>query len=309
MSTFTPSHVRYIKLGQKDAWAVASLDGGTLQMGHAAIPHELCQRGAWAEVTAGFEAAGLGGAKTSFTRELRDFYTLGPECLWVTFARGYLWWAFAEPDVTWLGGDGIGHGYRQRKVLGAWSNMDLTGHPLRFNELSSRLTKVAAYRQTICEVSEIDHLLRRLRGEEAPVLAMASRAKAQMLLAAEKMIADLHWADFETMVDLIFARNGWQRVSELGGRQKDLDLEVYEPVIGCRGFVQVKSQANQAVLDQNLERYEAGGGFDHMFFVCHSPKGDLKAPDRPDVHVWVRERLADMALKAGLYDWLLQRSS
>jgi hypothetical protein len=123
------------------------------------------------------------------------------------------------------------------------------------------------------------------------------------------MIADLHWADFETMVDLIFARNGWQRVSGLGGRQKDLDLEVYEPVIGCRGFVQVKSQANQAVLDQNLERYEAGGGFDHMFFICHSPKGDLKAPDRPDVHVWVRERLADMALRAGLYDWLLQRSS
>lgn len=309
MDQFAPAYVRYIKLGQKDAWAAASLDGGTLQMGHAVIPHERCQQGAWEEVASRFEAAGLGGTKTSFTRELRDFYTLGSDCLWITFARGHLWWAFAEPEVTWLGGDGTGQGYRQRKVIGAWSNMDLLGRPLRFNELSTRLTKVSAYRQTVCEVSEVEHLLRRLRGEEAPVLAMARTAKTQLLLAAEKMIADLHWADFEKMVDLIFARNGWQRVSALGGRQKDLDLEVYEPVIGARGFVQVKSQANQAVLDQNLERYETSGSFDHMFFVCHSPKGELKAPDRPDVHLWVRERLADMAIKAGLYDWLLQRSA
>jgi hypothetical protein len=176
-------------------------------------------------------------------------------------------------------------------------------------ELSTRLTKVAAYRQTVCEVSEAEHLLRCIRGEETPVLAMARTAKAQMLLAAEKMIADLHWSDFEKMVDLIFARNGWQRVSELGGRQKDPDLEIYEPVIGFRGFVRVKSQATKAVLDQNLESYEAGEGFDHMFFVCHSPKGELKAPDRPDVHLWVRERLADMAIQAGLYDWLIQHSA
>ena len=31
------------------------------------------------------------------------------------------------------------------------------------------------------------------------------------------MIAELHWADFEIMVDLIFARGGWQRTSVLGG--------------------------------------------------------------------------------------------
>lgn len=180
---------------------------------------------------------------------------------------------------------------------------------MRFDELSTRLTKVAAYRQTVCAVSEGDYLLRRIRGEEEPVVAMARAAKAQMVQAAEKMIAHLHWADFEAMVDLIFTRNGWQRASELGGAKKDLDLEVYEPVIGARGFVQVKSQANQAVLDDYLERYETGGGFDHMFFVCHSPKGELKAPDRPNVHVWVREQLADMAIKAGLYDWLLQRAA
>lgn len=35
-------------------------------------------------------------------REVKDFYTLGSDCLWITFADGSLWWAFAWPEVTML---------------------------------------------------------------------------------------------------------------------------------------------------------------------------------------------------------------
>lgn len=42
-----------------------------------------------------------GKAKDSM-REVQDFYTLDPECLWITFADGYLWWGFAAPEVTML---------------------------------------------------------------------------------------------------------------------------------------------------------------------------------------------------------------
>jgi hypothetical protein len=130
-----------------------------------------------------------------------------------------------------------------------------------------------------------------------------------MIEAAQEMISGLHWADFEDMVDLIFARTGWQRTSELGGTQKDIDLAILEPATGARGFVQVKSRATQAVLDDYLERYETGGGFNHLFFICHSPRGELRADGREDVHIWARERLADMAIRSGLYDWLLVRSA
>jgi hypothetical protein len=307
MVAFTPREVRYIKLGKKDAW-VSALDGATLEIAHSIIPHELCLRRAWDEIATRFAAAGFSKTKTAFTRELRDFYMLGPEYLWITFARGYLWWAFAEPEVIWLGGDGSRHGFRQRKVIGAWSNADLNGRPLRFNELSSRLTKVSTYGQTICKVRESEHLLRCIRGEESPLLAVARTAKTQMLRAAEEMIAGLHWKDFEKMIDLIFSRSGWQRVSELGGNQKRIDFEMYHPATDARGFVQVKSQATQAALDECIEYYEAAG-FDYMFFACHSPKGKFEASNQPGVHVLVRERLADMALKAGLYDWLMQRTT
>ena len=310
MGKFAPTSVRYIKLGQKNAWAEACVRGGTLQMAHAVVPHRLCQRSAWEQVTARFLAAGYDERKApDLMRELRDFYSLGPDCLWITFAEGFVWWAFSETPVGWLGGTGADHGCRQRKIIGAWSNKDLKGRLLRSSELSSRLTKVTGYRQTLCSIAESEDLIRRIRGDNAPSIAVARAAKEKIIQAAEKMIAGLDWKDFETMVDLIFARNGWQRVSPLGGKQKYGDLDVYQPLIDARGVVQVKSQANQRTLDKWLKYYKAGEAFDHLFFACHSPKGDLKAPGQPHIHIWVRERLADIAVQSGLYDWLLQRSA
>ena len=45
------------------------------------------------------------------------------------------------------------------------------------------------------------------------------------------------------MVDLIFARNGWQRVTDVGGSQKDIDLILMQPTTGEKAFVQVESRA------------------------------------------------------------------
>jgi hypothetical protein len=53
--------------------------------------------------------------------------------------------------------------------------------------------------------------------------------RAAMIAVAEVMIAGLRCADFETLVDLIFARSGWQRISRLGGSQKGFDLIVRSP--------------------------------------------------------------------------------
>lgn len=68
----------------------------------------------------------------------------------------------------------------------------------------------------------IDEVVARIRGvgnleeghaiafqETMPILATATSARASMLSSASEMIAALHWADFEIMVDLIFARGGW----------------------------------------------------------------------------------------------------
>src|ERR1700722_18504517 len=101
-------------------------------------------------------------------REIVDFYRLGSDCLWITFAKDHLWWTFAGPKVVWLG-LGKGHGERLRKSIGGWRNTDTNGKPLKTNTLNTKLTKVANYRRTICAVDAQEYLLRRINGLEGPL--------------------------------------------------------------------------------------------------------------------------------------------
>jgi hypothetical protein len=303
----SPTTVRYIKLGAGGSFARSSLDQGELQLGYHEVPHDLCAAGDWDGVLTYF--AGIrrtaGKAKDSM-REVQDFYTLGSDCLWITFADGLLWWGFAEAGVTWLGTDHNRSASRTRRMIGGWRSTDILGEPLRMNDLTTRLSQVANYRGTICAVRASDYLLRKINAEEEPVVAVATSARAAMLTSARQMIAELHWADFEIMVDLIFARGGWQRTSVLGGTMADIDLLIEQPTIGEVASVQVKSRASQPVLDEHIS-YFASSGLIRTFFVCHSPDGSLSTGGATGVHLWTGEHLADVAVKSGLFEWLMDR--
>ncbi len=310
MNPINPKEFRYIKLGRGGSWAQPAFERGELHFGYRTVPHDLCLRGDWDAVVRSLteEGRSLGKARDA-AREIRDFYTLGSDCLWITFADGHLWWAFAEPEVTWLGVEEDGQGARMRKTVDGWHKVNIQGEPLRIDDLSTRLTQVAAYRQTVCRVKASDYLLRRINAIEEPVVARAREARAAMIAVATEMISGLHWADFETLVDLIFARTGWQRISRVGGTQADTDLVLEQPTTGETAFVQVKSKAGQAVLDDYIGRFRRSGTYDRMFFVCHSPAGTLSVDDTAGVHIWAGDRLADASVKAGLFDWLVERAA
>jgi hypothetical protein len=107
--------------------------------------------------------------------------------------------------VIWLG-EGEDHGARMRRTLRPWRNTDLKGRVLASEGLSTRLTKVAAYRQTLCAVEAADYLRRKLSGEEEPLVLQAVAARQAALEAASSLITALHWADVETLIDLLLAR-------------------------------------------------------------------------------------------------------
>ena len=90
-----------------------------------------------------------------------------------------------------------------------------------------------------------------------------------------RMIRQLDWRDFETLIDLIFARGGWQRSSVLGKDQADVDLILTQPTIGETAWVQIKSKTSQAELDDYLGRFRRDGSCHRFFFVCHSAAGAL----------------------------------
>jgi hypothetical protein len=306
----TASAVRYIKLGRGGSWETISLERGELHFGHGTIPHEMALAGEREQIKHHCISQGRDArAAAEDAREILEFYHLGADCLWITFARDHLWWTFARPDVQWLGGGGD-HGQRMRKTIGGWRNADIDGIPIRIDSLSTKLTKVAAYRRTVCAVEAEEYLLRRINGVVEPLVAKANQARDALLDIVTDAIASLHWADFETMVDLIFAGSGWHRASAIGGNQKLVDMILEQPTTRERGAVQVKTSAGQRQLDEFINLIDEAGTFDRLFFVCHSPKGNLVAPiDRRDVHVWVGRELATTSLRLGLADWIIEKVS
>ena len=301
--------IRYIKLGKGGIWAKWALDAGEIPFGYPGVGHEICQQGDWEAIAERLVELGRKSKQsvTSGVREVKEFYTLGEGTLWVTFEFGALWWAYANTDIKLYPIEEDGP-TRYRKTVDGWHREDIEGTPLLVEHLSTSLTQLAVYRGTICRVANVDYLLRRIKAEPEPIIVKAKLAREQMVSLAAEMITNLHWADFEVLVDLIFSRNGWQRTSGLGGTLKDVDLALENASTGERAFAQVKSKASQAVLEDYIERFHRYEQYQRMFFVCHTPIGISVDSASPNIHIWTNETLANAAIKAALFDWLVERS-
>ena len=91
---------------------------------------------------------------------------------------------------------------------------------------------------------------------------------------------------------------------------KNNDLIVEQPATGERASVQVKSRADQRVLDGCVAAFEESALSSRFFFVCHSPRGSLTAPEtRRPIHLWDLAGLADMSVANGMTDWLINRAA
>ncbi|MEZ5656105.1 MAG: hypothetical protein R3E04_09500 [Sphingobium sp.] len=305
-----PSAIRFIRLGQGGCWAREAFEAGIIPFKYRNVSHGPCMAGDWDTVRREIAASGRKpGAIGGDIRELQDFYDSDDQCLWVTFAEGHLWWTFGEGSVLPVNDPGDDRPARMRRTLDGWHCQDVKGTPLRLQSLSSALTKVGGFRRTTCPIDQRDYLLRKVRGEEEPLVLEARELGMKLDDLAVRMIAQLDWRDFEIMVDLIFARGGWQRQSAVGDGEVDHDLYLVSPITSETAFVQVKSSATQRVLNDYCRRF-AQSGADRFFFICHSPKDALVLPDEAlmsDAGLWIGLDLARKALSAGLFNWLVDR--
>ncbi len=126
MNPIIPEKFRYINLGRGGCWVQPAFERSELHFGYSTVSHDLCLQGDWDAVVQTLIEGGrnLRTARDG-AREIRDFYTLGSDCLWITFADGHLWWAFAEPEVTWLGVEEDGQGARMRRTVDGWHEVDI----------------------------------------------------------------------------------------------------------------------------------------------------------------------------------------
>lgn len=86
--------------------------------------------------------------------------------------------AFAHPEVGFRSKTAdAGAAYAFRRVIGRWQKSDFAGRPLAIADLSTALTRTAAYQQTICSVDAEAYLKRTITGMRTPRLSPLKRCR------------------------------------------------------------------------------------------------------------------------------------
>lgn len=299
--------IRFIKLGHSGNWEKSCIeDDHTVRLGYKSPYHIDCLNGDWAPVREYWleKRGGDQGTATRDINQIKDFYEFSDTDIWITFYKRKMYWCHAHKDVHQLE-----DGTRVRNVIGTWSCQDKNGFPLTIENIDGRITKVQGFRGTICEVKLPDYLLRKINGEVQPEVEDAKNSLQSLKIAIENLIKGLWWNDFELLVDLIFSKSGWQRISVLGKTEKDIDLDVFSPVTQKRAFVQVKSSTSVVQIKEYYELFCQYEQYDEMYFVFHSSSGaseDIVINDHR-VHLWNISRVAELVIHAGLIDWLITK--
>lgn len=299
--------IRFIKLGNSGCWEESCIEkDNTIRLGYESEFHQECINGNWEIVRQYWLQCRNNneGAATRDINQIRDFYELSPSDIWVTFYKRRMYWCHADKDVIELT-----DGTRIRKVIGSWCCHDSHGSVLAIENIDGRITQVQGYRGTICEPQLPDYLLRKINGDVQPEVEATKYALNQLKEHVKSLIEGLWWKDFELLIDLIFAKSGWQRISVLGKTEKDIDLDIFSPVTQKRAFVQVKSSTNVNEINEYYESFIKHEQYNEAYLVFHTLQGkstDIKISDGR-VHLWDLSRVSELVIHAGLIDWLITK--
>lgn len=304
----TAKCAKYIKLGEKGNLEDLCFKDGTIRLGYHQVKHEI---GNNLEELRNFfneRHKKSKSAATNHARQVHDFYTANKDTIWFSFANGSLWWCQSDSVVEMIAYDS-NEGSRFRKTINGWSNKNTSGAELKIAELNGELTKVAGYRGTICNINNSlkEYLLKKINGEEIEEIKKAKKARTEILKSIESLMKLLHWKDFELLVELVFAKSGWQRISASGGTQKTIDIEMVLPSTQEQAFVQIKSRTDNTQLQYYIDQLDLREDEkEKMFFVYHTA-GEIQKPENEMVTLVGPQKLSEMVLDAGLFTWLLKK--
>ncbi len=295
----------FIKLGRGGEWEASSIEENKARIGWLSWPLEEINRKDWNALKEKYlhEYKNKGTA-TNDINALKNFVESAADTIWVTFHNSQLWWCH-------LGKEGILEDVtsKYRLLSDKWHNHDINDHLLLANQIPGNLSRVQGFRGTICEIAEIEALRRLINDEPSDAFKAIHHAKSKLVAEVGKGLKQLHWKDFETLVDLLFRNAGWRRVSLLGETMKFVDMELLEPITGDKYQVQVKSVATVNEFEEYFRNF-SHGIYRRLYFVVHSPDkklAELKIDKYPNTELILPERLAKMIVEFGLTDWLLTK--
>lgn len=307
MAPFKIDEAFYLKLGRGGEWEAEAIASGKLRFDWRDQKLGDLNSGRWDRVEAELRAI-YGKKKAVATQSLhgiRHITESDHDDVWITFHQAKLWWT--RVDSTPVEQDHIS---KFRRTAQPWSDRSIRKRLLVANELPGKIAKLQGYRWTTCRVDCPELLQRTLAGTESMIATAITADRAALARHLSEAIRELHWKDFETLVDLIFRHAGWVRVSVLGQHAKAYDLELREPITGFRYVVQVKSRAGLTDLRNTIASFSADD-YRRVFFIVHSPAKDLARILKLPAHVQIvfPDALAQQAIDAGLVEWLKDKVS
>lgn len=293
----------FIKLGAEGEWEADSLKRNIMRIGWVENSLADINSGNWATIEQQLRNARL--HRRTATRDvnaLQKIVNSTDEDVWITFHGSRLWWC--RLASTAVEADEIS---KFRRVVNCWSDRDLLGRILSLSDIPGSISQVQGFRGTVCDVHETERLRRLLNAQPSVSFHAVTHARDALIQDVQSALSELHWKDFETLVDLLFRQAGWRRLSVLGERMKYADLELEEPVTGERYQVQIKSAAGAPDFAEYRDQF-AGRGFRKLFFIVHSPTpGLVHEVSTPAVELVLPARLAAMIVDAGLVSWVLAK--
>ena len=299
-------NVYFIKLGEESAWEDDCIQNGTLRFGYSETPHEAALAGDWESVKSIWKGLRTtSGAASNDTRQIQIFYEATENDIFITFSKGRMFWCKVANSPPELLSDGT----RRRKTLNGWHDKTANGTQLTKERLSGDLIKVQMYQGTICEVKARDYLLKKLNDQISTKIIETEKAMAALCTAVSELPKVLTPKDFELLVELIFARSGWQRTAKTGGVQKDVDLELLLPTTDERAFVQVKSKATDRDLRQSITFFREAGFYSRMFFVWHTGEVHRESDMPGNITLIGPHELPRLIMDAGLTSWLRDKAA
>ncbi len=295
----------YIKLGRGGCREADSIRSSRLRLGWRNQFLDDINAGRWDAISEQLrnEHPDKPQVATNDLNRLHDITLSTPDDLWITFHGAKLWWArlaggpVEEDEVS-----------KYRVTVNGWRDTSLSGKLLVVNDLPGKIAQLQGFRGTACRVLEHALLRRVLEGTRSDLALRIAHERTALCRQLEAAITELHWKDYETLIDLVFRNAGWVRVSVLGQQAKGYDLELREPITGDRYVVQIKSQASRSDLDATVQQFSAAD-YRKVFFVVHSPASNLaNGMDLPGhVELVDPSHLASLALEAGLSSWIEEK--
>jgi hypothetical protein len=283
-----------VKNGQHGKWWPAAKANGQIHAGWSNIPHDLIlspnhEAIKRHEINDYARAGKPKGTAVADANALRRLLQAPSQHVWITFEEGRMWWCTVRDGaVINPTGQDEHRGNFWLVCDRKWSDESLVHkRKLANSMLPGTVSAAAGFRATVARPKAWKTILRIIRDEQDDDAIKATNARVSYVAAIDKMVKRIHWKDFELLIDLVFARTGWTRISVLGATQKGIDMEVRNLTADEIAFVQVKSSSNQAELNRYIDQFEAQSDrYARMIFAVHTSDGLIPPTDDPRVQVW-----------------------